>query len=57
VSSALKSPIRYFITLDKKAFKRELLHREAGFRILNPGDFMKIFRKIIGDKDYNESLI
>lgn len=49
LAAAIKSPANFLITLDKKAFKKKLIESKTGVVVVNPKEFMKIFRKIIGD--------
>lgn len=49
---ALKSKARYYITLDKKAFKIKRFRKPRHLTIVTPGEFMKILRRVIGDRGY-----
>lgn len=52
LAAAMKSGARYFVTLDKKSFKRNVFPVPNHLKIVPPGEFMKIFRRIIGDRGY-----
>jgi putative PIN family toxin of toxin-antitoxin system len=50
LASALKSGARYFITLDKKSFKRRVFGKPNHLKVITPGEFMKLFRRLIGER-------
>lgn len=52
LAAALKSKSRYFITLDKKSFKQNIFPAPNHLKIVSPGEFMKVFRRLINEKGY-----
>lgn len=51
LACALKSGSRYFITLDKKSFRRKVFTTPTHLKIIRPGEFIKIIKRIMGDKN------
>lgn len=52
LAAAIKYKSYFLITLDKKAFKTELIEKKFFLKVVRPEEFMKIFRTMIGDQGY-----
>jgi|GEM_PF-661784 len=50
LASALKAGVKYFITLDKKSFKRKIFRSARRLNVITPSYFLKLLRRLAGER-------